>query len=237
MPASGVKLDLHNHTNHSSDGGQSPAQLLAAAKAKGLDCVAITDHNTVRGGLEGAAMAAANPELPRVIPGIELATQAGEVVGLFMSADIPKDLPVVDAINRIRAQGGLVYLPHPFDMLRRGAILAEERMRVAQLVDIIEVMNGRALGPHAGTRSTQLAAELRKPAGAGSDAHRASEVGTAWIVVDDLPTRETLVRLVAAGRVEHHLSARDYFLNWFRMGYAPITRIRRDFTAGPRHIS
>lgn len=231
MLSSGVKLDLHNHTHFSSDGVQSPARLLAAARDRGIGCIAITDHNTVRGGLEGAALAAADPELPRVIPGVELATQAGEIIGLFVTEEIPKLLPVAEAAARIRAQGGLVYLPHPFDMLRRGAVSPDERLRVADLVDIIEVVNGRALGPRVSLKSAALAARMHKPAGAGSDAHRTMEVGSAYVVVDEMPTRENLVRLVAAGRVEHHLHLRDYMLNLGLMGMAPVTRFRRRITA------
>jgi predicted metal-dependent phosphoesterase TrpH len=231
MLGSGVKLDLHNHTHFSSDGAQSPARLLAAARDRGIGCIAITDHNTVRGGLEGAALAEADPELPRVIPGIELATQAGEIIGLFVSEEIPRLLPVSDAVARIRAQGGLVYLPHPFDRVRRGAVSPGERVRVADLADIIEVVNGRALLPRAGFKSAGWAARWGKPAGAGSDAHRTMEVGSAYVVVDEMPTRENLVRLVAAGRVEHHLRAWDYLLNWGLMGMAPVTRFRRRIKA------
>jgi len=231
MLGSGVKLDLHNHTHFSSDGVQSPARLLAAARDRGIGCIAITDHNTVRGGLEGAALAAADPELPRVIPGVELATQAGEIIGLFVSHEIPRLLPVDEAVARIRAQGGLVYLPHPFDMLRRGAVSPGERLRVAELADIIEVVNGRALGTRVSLKSAGLAARMHKPAGAGSDAHRTMEVGSAYVVVDEMPTRENLVWLVADGRVEHHLRLWDYMLNLVLMGMAPVTRFRRRITA------
>jgi predicted metal-dependent phosphoesterase TrpH len=224
---SGVKLDLHNHTSFSSDGAQSPASLLAAAKDRGIDCVAITDHNTVRGGFEGFALAAADPTLPRVIPGVELATDVGEIVGLYVTDEIPKSLPVAEAVARIRAQGGLVYLPHPFDKLRRGAVSPGERLRVAGLADIIEVVNGRGLTRRVALKSAQLAAQLHKPAGAGSDAHSVTEVGSAYVVVDEMPTRENLVQLVAAGRVEHHLQSLDYLLNLGRMGMAPVRRFRR----------
>lgn len=231
---SGVKLDLHNHTHFSSDGMQSPARLLATARDRGIGCIAVTDHNTVRGGLECAALAAANPDLPKVIPGIELATQAGEIIGLFVSAEIPRLLPVADAVARIRLQGGLVYLPHPFDRLRRGAVAAADRSTVAALADIIEVVNGRAVSSRAGAKSARLAAQLGKPAGAGSDAHRPMEIGFAYVVVEALPTRDTLVELVAAGHVEHHLRPWDYLLNCGLMGLAPITRLLRRFaTPGP----
>lgn len=230
MAGIGLKLDLHNHTHYSSDAVQSPAELLATAAARDIACIAVTDHNTVRGGVEAAALAAAHPHLPRVIPGVELATLSGEIIGLYVREEIPRSLPVEDAIMRIRAQGGIIYLPHPFDRVRRGAIQRRDRMRVAELSDIIEVMNGRSLGPAAGAKSAALAVRLGKAQGAGSDAHRTYEIGSTWVLVDDLPTKDTLVELVAAGRVEHRLRSRDHVLNWGLMGLAPVTRFSRRVT-------
>lgn len=136
----------------------------------------------------------------------------------------------METIARIREQNGLVYLPHPYDRLRRGAIEPSERLKAAGAADIIEVMNGRAMWSTAGTKTKLLATRLGKPAGAGSDAHRALEVGTAYVVVDELPTRETLVALLAAGTVEFHHRPWDYVLNWGLMGLAPLTRFwRRHF--------
>ena len=221
------RLDLHNHTHFSADGVQSLAELLEKAAIQGIDCLAVTDHNTVRGGLEGVALAAKNLHLPRVIPGVELNTQAGEIVGLFVSEELPSMLPVEEAVARIHAQGGLVYLPHPYDKLRRGAVNSQDRMRVAVLADIIETLNGRSLGRRAGKKSAELAASVGKPAGAGSDAHMRSEVGAVWIRVAEMPTRENLLRLLATGQIEHNLRGSSYALNWGRMGSAPLIRLWR----------
>jgi len=227
MSVSGLRLDLHNHTVFSADGLLAPAALLRRAKARGIDCIAVTDHNTVRGALEAAALAEADQSLPRVIPGIEVSTLDGEIIGLYVREDIPSGLPVVEAVRRIREQGGLVYLPHPFDMLRRGAISRAERTHAAELSDIIEVVNGRSLGPRSALKAKRLARRLGKPGGAGSDAHRKAEVGTAVVRIETYPTRDTLVSLVAAGRVEHNLGPRDYALNWGAQGLSPVTRTRR----------
>ena len=176
MSTSGLRLDLHNHTSFSADGLMSPAQLLGAAQAKGIDCIAVTDHNTVQGALEAVALANADPSLPRVIPGIELATADGEIIGLYIWEDIPSGLPLVEAAMHIRGKGGLIYLPHPFDLFRRGAISRGARSTAAELSDIVEVVNGRSLGPLAGRKAARLAARMGKPGGAGSDAHRQAEV-------------------------------------------------------------
>ncbi|OFW57424.1 MAG: hypothetical protein A2133_06500 [Actinobacteria bacterium RBG_16_64_13] len=232
MSESGLRLDLHNHTHHSADGLMSPAVLLKAAQAKGIDCIAVTDHNTVRGGVEAAALAEADPSLPRVIPGIELSTVAGEIIGLYVWEDIPAGLPLLEAAMQIRGKGGLIYLPHPFDLFRRGAIARGERLRAADLSDIVEVVNGRSLGPLAGRKATKLAARMDKPGGAGSDAHREAEIGLACVVIEAYPSRDTLVSLVAAGTVSHDLSLREYTLNLGMQGLAPLTRIRRRVSGG-----
>jgi predicted metal-dependent phosphoesterase TrpH len=228
--ASGLRLDLHNHTAFSPDGLMSPAVLLAAARARGLSCIAITDHNTIRGAIQGAALAESDPTLPRVIPGMELSTRDGEVIGLYLSEEIPARLTAVEAIVRIKAQGGLVCLPHPFDVSRRGTISRRALVGAAELADIIEVVNGRSLGPWGATKAQALARRLGKPGGAGSDAHRTGEVGSAYLVVDALPTRDTLLSLVESGFVEHDLTLREYTLNWAFLGLSPVTRMWRRLT-------
>jgi predicted metal-dependent phosphoesterase TrpH len=130
----------------------------------------------------------------------------------------------------IRGKGGLIYLPHPYDLFRRGAISRSARSRAAELSDIIEVVNGRSLGPLAGSKAARLAARVGRPGGAGSDAHRQAEVGLACVVVDAYPSRDLLVSLVAAGAVQHDLGPRYYTLNWGMQGLAPVTRMRRRAT-------
>jgi predicted metal-dependent phosphoesterase TrpH len=225
--APGLRLDLHNHTRFSSDGLMSPATLLETARVKGIGCIAVTDHNTVEGALEAVALSDADLFLPRVIPGIELSTLDGEIVGLYVWDDIRPGLPLVEAVELIRGLGGLVYLPHPYDVLRRGTISRRARSRAAELSDVIEVANGRSLGPRAGDKASRLAGFLGKPGGAGSDAHREAEVGLAWVEVEAYPTRDTLVSLVAAGRVVHDLNLWEYTLNWGAKGLTPVTRMRR----------
>jgi predicted metal-dependent phosphoesterase TrpH len=222
-----LRLDLHNHTSFSADGLLPPDELLRIAKGRGLDCIAVTDHNTVAGGLAALAISAADPSLPRVIPGVELATKDGEVVGLYIEEDIPRGLSLREAVDRIRSLGGIVYLPHPYDFFRRGAVSRKERHSAAQICDLVEVSNGRALGRRAGRKSARLAERSGKPGGAGSDAHRALEVGRAYVVVEELPIRQTLVAVVSAGHVEHSLGGWSYVLNWALQASSPLTRLWR----------
>lgn len=232
MAGSGLRLDLHNHTAFSTDGLLSPRELLVEASTRGISCIAVTDHDTVEGARQAVALAEADPMLPRVIPGVELSTQSGEIIGLYVHEDIPPRLPVGDALARIRKQGGLVYLPHPFDWPRRGAVDARERERIAEQCDIIEVVNGRSLGPWCARRAQGLARRLGKPGGAGSDAHRVAEVGMAYVLVDAMPTRESLATLLTSGTVVSGLDLREYTLNVGFQGLSPFTRARRRLAGG-----
>ena len=233
MVDSGLRLDLHNHTAFSNDGLLSPRELLVEAAARGVCCLGVTDHDTVEGARRAVAISEADPSLPRVIPGIELFTRAGEIIGLYVLEDIPARLPVDEAVDRIKSLGGLVYLPHPFDWPRRGAIDPRERERIAERSDIIEVVNGRSLSPWCSRRAERLARRLGKPRGAGSDAHRAAEVGLAYVLVDAVPTRDTLVGLLEGGRVMSGFNPKEYALNWGFQSLSPLTRARRRLT-GPR---
>jgi hypothetical protein len=227
---SSLRLDLHNHTSFSADGGLTPGELLNAARARGLDCIAVTDHNTVRGALSALNLSESDPSLPRVIPGVEVFTKDGEVIGLYVTEDIPKGTPLKEAVDRIRELGGLVYLPHPYDVFRRGAISSSERENAAGYSDVVEVANGRALGPRAGAKSGGLAARHGKSRGAGSDAHHEREVGRSYVVVNGPPTRETLVELLSAGTVENRLRFWDYALNWGGQASSPLLRVWRKLT-------
>jgi predicted metal-dependent phosphoesterase TrpH len=222
-----LRLDLHNHTSYSADGGLTPSELLNEARSRGLDCIAVTDHNTVRGALTALSLSECDPSLPRVIPGIEVFTNDGEVIGLYVREDIPKGTSLSQAVDRIRELGGLVYLPHPYDVFRRGAVSSDERENAARSSDVVEVANGRALGPRAGAKSGRLAACHGKPRGAGSDAHHKREVGRSYVLVSEMPSRDTLAKLLAAGSIENRLRFWDYALNWGGQASAPVTRAWR----------
>jgi hypothetical protein len=225
-----VRVDLHNHTSHSSDGMMTPARLLQTARRNGVGCIAITDHNTVAGALEALALSEADPTLPRVIPGVEISTAHGDVIGLYVREPIPRGLSAADTMARIRELGGLVYLPHPFDIIRRGTISSAVREQVAAEADIVEVLNGRSLSSVSVKNSARLAQRHSKPAGAGSDAHGRTEVGRAYVAVERQPAREDLAALLAAGRLRPGLHWHEYLLNWALQPLAGLTRIRRTST-------
>lgn len=177
-----VRVDCHVHTVASGDAVTSLDQLAERAAAGRIDVVAITDHNET-----SAAMAAAAswPGPLRVIVGEEVRTPAGEIIGLFLNERVPYVLPLAEAVARIREQGGLVYLPHPFDPRRASLGPAAAGLCAAGLTDVVEVFNAKIKDPSQNARAAELAAAWQLPAAAGSDAHDPPGVGAAYLEMPD----------------------------------------------------
>lgn len=178
-----VKVDLHSHTHHSPDAGMSPARLVERARQAGLHRIAVTDHDAIEGALRAKELA---PET--VIVGQEISCgRRLELIGLFLRERVPSGLSVPEAADRIRAQGGVVYAPHPFayliDRERRGRALVEA-------ADVVEAVNARAFWPAWNHAARQVARERELALGAGSDAHFAREVGRAFTRMPDFRTAE-----------------------------------------------
>ncbi|MCH7890291.1 MAG: dephospho-CoA kinase, partial [Gemmatimonadetes bacterium] len=170
-----LRIDMHMHTQASFDCLSDPRKVIAAASARGVQRIAITDHNRVTTALE---MAEAFPD--SVIPGEEVKTKEGiDVIGLYIEEVIPKGTPAREVCRRVKDQGGLVYLPHPYARGKGGSGRYAEEL--APLVDIIEVFNARLHPGHLNDRGEELADRWSKPRGAGSDAHKLGEVAGAWV--------------------------------------------------------
>ena len=171
-----VVADLHMHTSWSHDCSIEVEELLDHAEAEGLGAIAVTDHNAFGGALE-AARAARGRDLI-VIPGEEVKTSGqGEVIGLFLQKEIPRGLSFADTITAIREQGGLVYLPHPFDRMHAIADPVTLHRHLAE-VDVFEVYNARLLFETYNDEALRFARKYNLVAGAGSDAHVLQGVGT-----------------------------------------------------------
>jgi hypothetical protein len=168
-------VDLHNHTHHSYDAQNRLADYERAHAQGRIDVVAITDHNTIAGALELHAQAS----FP-VIVGEEVDTADGELIGLFLTAPIPPGLPAVETAERIRAQGGLVYLQHPFYRIVRGRMRpqAREELRGRGLIDIVEASNGGPLAAADNARALRWARACDLPHAGSSDAHEPRAIGT-----------------------------------------------------------
>ncbi len=193
-----MKLDLHMHTRHSRDCTIPVAEVIRICCRRGLDGIAVTDHNTLAGGLEAVAIA---PPGFVVIPGEEVNSTEGEIIGLFLREEIPAGLSPEETAERIRAQGGVVLVPHPFDPIRRSPLKrpALERLVTAGLVDAIEILNARmALRSH-NLRGAAFAARVGLPGTAGSDGHSRPEYAHAWTEIAPFATpAEFLANLPAA---------------------------------------
>jgi predicted metal-dependent phosphoesterase TrpH len=171
-----IDVDLHMHTDHSSDCATPVEVLLAAARDAGLGAIAVTDHN-VFGGAQEAVERARNRRLV-VIPGEEVKTaDQGEVIGLFLREEIPRGMSFGDTVAAIRAQGGLVYLPHPFDRMHAIPEPATLHRHLAE-VDVFEVYNARLLFEAYNDEALRFARKYNLTPGAGSDAHVLAGVGT-----------------------------------------------------------
>lgn len=175
-----MKFDLHLHTYHSFDSLNSYESIIKKVQECGLDGIAVTDHNTMKGGFELAKIA----PFP-VILAEEIRTIEGEVIGYFMQEEIPRGLGLEETIALIREQGGIVAVPHPVDRVRHRPALGETVLRrVIDQIDLIEGCNGRALFKEDNTRATELAQEYNKPITAGSDAHSPWEIGRCYVEID-----------------------------------------------------
>ncbi|HEU5215402.1 MAG TPA: glycosyltransferase [Gaiellaceae bacterium] len=171
-----IVADLHLHTNWSHDCSIDVDDLLDHAEAQGLGAIAVTDHNVFGGALEAVARARGRNLV--VIPGEEVKTaDQGEVIGLFLREEIPRGMSFGETVEAIRAQGGLVYLPHPFDRLH--AIPPPETLhRHLADIDVLEVYNARLLFEAYNEEALRFARKYNVIQGAGSDAHVLAGVGT-----------------------------------------------------------
>ena len=174
-PLSRIRVELHCHTNWSPDCGIDPAKLLETACRKGLDMIAITDHNQIGGAFEARDIRS----FP-VIVGEEIKTDRGELLGYFLQEYIPPGMSVIDTARAIMEQGGIVSVPHPFDRYRSSAIGRDALFEIASELDMIEIFNSRniKLEDNAAARNFQEAREL-VPA-VGSDAHSLIEIARSY---------------------------------------------------------
>jgi predicted metal-dependent phosphoesterase TrpH len=174
-----VLCDLHMHTSWSHDCAVDPADLIMHAEAIGLGAIAVTDHNVFGGALETSELAR-DHELV-VIPAEEVKTDGqGEVIGLFLREEIPRGMSFADTVAAIKEQGGLVYLPHPFDRMHSIADPATLQRHLAD-IDIFEVYNARLLFEAYNDEALRFARKYNLTMGAGSDAHVLQGVGTGGV--------------------------------------------------------
>lgn len=171
-----LKVELHVHTRFSSDCATPVANLVARCQEVGTNCVAITDHNTIEGALAVREIA----PFP-VIIGEEIKSSGGEIIGLFLTKKIDAGLSPMETVYRIKSQGGLVAIPHPFDRMRRSVITPAALKELLPHTDIIEAFNARNTFRTANTLASALAREKGLLTSAVSDAHTLIELGRTYV--------------------------------------------------------
>jgi predicted metal-dependent phosphoesterase TrpH len=196
-----IKADLHIHTVYSMDCNMPLEQIIVRCLEVGINCLAVADHNAIAGALKMKEIAPFT-----IIASEEILTLDGEVIGMFLSQEIPSKLPIKETISQIKAQGGLVCIPHPCDRLRlavRGQVFED----IMPEVDIIEVFNARSLSPGSSTRAWQMAQKYGKLASAGSDAHTLPEIGNAFVEMPEFNGKDEFLASLAEGKISGNKSS------------------------------
>jgi predicted metal-dependent phosphoesterase TrpH len=194
-PPGRLRLDMHCHTRTSFDCLSRPEDVLRTARARGIDRLVVTDHNEIEGALRLHSL---DPE--RILVGEEVKTRERvDIIGIFLHELIPRGTPARETCERIHDQGGIVYMPHPFDTRRAGGgRLLEE---LAEWIDVVEVHNARSSPPR-NLEAERWAQARGKAVGAGSDAHTLGEIGRGVVEVPHFqPNRDSLLAALRAGRV------------------------------------
>jgi len=187
-----LKVDLHVHTYYSLDSLLPPKTLFKVCRMKGINCIAVTDHNSIEGALK-------MKKYPmKVIVGEEITTKNGEIIGLFLNEAIPKNLSLEETVEKIKEQDGLVYVPHPFDRLRN-KVKADESFW--KKVDIIEVFNARTIFLEDTKKAFEFAKKNKIHFGCGSDAHTSFEIGNAYILMEEFDTKKEFLKNLSKGKL------------------------------------
>lgn len=207
-----LKVDFHCHTFQSPDSLTSINDLIKSARKRGLDRVVVTDHNCLAGAQEAHNAA---PDL--VIVGEEVQTSEGEFLAAFVTREVPKGLEPMEAYKRLRDQGAFISVSHPFDPQRSGWS-TETLLKIATLVDAIEVLNARVLDKSMSLKAEEFAHEHNLPGTAGSDGHHPSEVGKAYSLVPDFTNVDELRAVIKQATSTGSLSSPlvHFYSSWAR---------------------
>jgi hypothetical protein len=193
-----LRVDFHTHTIYSPDSLTRPEELLATCRRRGLDRVVVSDHNTIQGALHAREL---DPE--RVIVGEEINTTEGELLAVYVSEEVPPGLAPMDAIIRLREQGALISVSHPFDKIRKGHWKLEALLTILPHIDAIETFNARCLWPGFNRRAARFARDHNLAGTHGSDAHAPFEIGNGALILphfDDAPSLKIALQFAEPGR-------------------------------------
>lgn len=184
-----IRADLHVHTRLSGHSLLTTEKIAKVAKKRGLTAIAITDHDEIDAAFK------LSKSFPTII-GEEVSTDQGDIIGLFISEKIARG-PAFEVMDEIRMQGGLVIVPHPFDSLRKEAVMSEN---ICAKADIVEIFNSRVIKSNDNDRAKKVAEAFKKPSIVGSDAHTALEIGRAWMELDSIDDPKEFVSALKTTR-------------------------------------
>jgi predicted metal-dependent phosphoesterase TrpH len=197
-----LRVELHLHTRYSKDSLLPLERMIERARELGLDRVAVTDHNEIEGALAAQKLA---PDL--IIVGEEIQTTIGELLGYFMTEKIPAGLEPDEVLRRLKDQGAVISVAHPFD--RRGSKLwqREDLVAIAPHLDAVEAFNARCLTMEPNNKANAYADEFGLAKAAGSDAHSAYEMGTATLTLPEFENAETFRAALRSAEIHGRLSS------------------------------
>ena len=196
-----LKLEFHCHTSASKDSLTRPEDLVRVARAKGLDRLVITDHNSIAG-----AVAARNLDPELVIVGEEIMTTKGEILAAFVQEEIPAGLTPQETIRILKEQGAFISVSHPYDTHRKGGWFEADLLEIVPQVDAIEVFNSRCIDPRFNHQAKVFAEKHNIPGTVGSDAHGAFEVARSVLLLDPFEGPEGMRKVIRQARVQTRLS-------------------------------
>jgi predicted metal-dependent phosphoesterase TrpH len=201
-----IKADLHVHTTYSPDSMITPKDLVFYAKKKGLDAVAVTDHNR----LEGSFKIASETKDLLIIPGMEVSSSEGHIVALNVKELVPRGLSAAQTVDRIHALGGVAIACHPF-VFGKGCL----KDRVCSTFDAIEIINARAFPfKRSVKKATETAERLNLPRVAGTDAHYGPQIGYGYAVIEASDkTVPAILNAIVEGKCQPFGSAVPITLN------------------------
>jgi predicted metal-dependent phosphoesterase TrpH len=174
-------------------------KIISRCQEVGINCIAICDHGTAEGALRMREIAPFT-----VIVAEEILTPYGEIMGMFLEETIPSGLSVEKTLSRIRAQNGLVCIPHPFDRLRHSALRSKILEEIADQIDIVEVLNARAIFGRSSTKARAFAAKHGTAQSAGSDAHTPYEIGNAYVEMPEFKGKDDFIQALKKGKISGH---------------------------------
>lgn len=208
-----MKLAFHVHTNYSHDGFSKLPDLKRRLVKKGIDVVAISDHNTLKGAVDAEKLFGDDI---RVIRCEEIKTKEGEIIGLFLSEEISPYLSIEETIKRIKGQGGLVCVPHPFDRMRKSKIHFRALYRIIDEIDIVEVFNARNIYPHDDKLALDFADKYGKLKICGADAHTLFEIGHTYVELEDFKDANDFLNSLKNAQL--HFKRSGIYVHFFTKG-------------------